>query len=52
MLTESARVLIVMGMYFVVKFAIILDGLLSLTIVALYYSLLKCCRAYYNVTKQ
>lgn len=41
MLTESAIFLFIMGMYSVVKFVIILDGLFNVAIVALYYSLLK-----------
>lgn len=52
MLTENARILIVMGMYYGVTFGIILDVLLSVAIVALYYSFLKRCIAYYDVTDQ
>ncbi len=52
MLTETATFMAIMGIYYGVKFGIILDVLLSVAMVVLYYSFLKRCIAYYNVTGQ
>ncbi|GAA5100720.1 hypothetical protein [Bartonella acomydis] len=52
MLSESVGFIIIMGMFYGVKFGIILDVLLSAAIVALYYSFIKRLIAYSKVSGQ